>query len=42
MTTFRDAITGATCTARTDAEGSWLDAAVLFERFPAALLVPIL
>ena len=41
-TTFRDAVTGATLATRADADGTWLDAAVLFERFPATLLVPVL
>jgi (1->4)-alpha-D-glucan 1-alpha-D-glucosylmutase len=41
-TAFRDAITGTTLRTRTDADGTWLDAAALFERFPAALLVPVL
>ena len=41
-TTYRNAFTGATHATRTDADGTWLDAAVLFERFPAALLVPVL
>jgi (1->4)-alpha-D-glucan 1-alpha-D-glucosylmutase len=40
-TKFRDAVTGAILETRTDADGIWLDAAMLFERFPAALLVPV-
>ena len=38
---FRDVVTGAILDTRTDADGTWLDAAMLFERFPAALLVPV-
>jgi len=38
---YRDAITGVAIEARADGDAAWLDAAEVFGRFPAALLVPI-
>jgi (1->4)-alpha-D-glucan 1-alpha-D-glucosylmutase len=38
---LRDAITGVRLEARGDGETAWLDAAAVFGRFPAALLVPV-
>ncbi len=39
---FRNVMTGDVLVPRADAEGVWLDAAAVFDRFPAALLVPVL